>query len=155
MRGFSDSCHACGARFRSPIAEARHRHNFPALCRRNKRFEAWSKATNEAAMLAKLEPLPRGSVFVVFWSAQMRSGSVASAIYRKTCEGPDIKCILDCKGDRPEPKLATTIGRTFLEGKLRVEVLPADKLDTFDMLWMHGLDAKASRLAGGPEVREA
>jgi hypothetical protein len=26
----------CGARFRSMIAEARHRHNFPALCRRKK-----------------------------------------------------------------------------------------------------------------------
>lgn len=31
-------CHACGARFRSAIAEAKHRHNFPAMCRRNKRF---------------------------------------------------------------------------------------------------------------------
>lgn len=31
-------CNACGKRFRSMIAEARHRHNFPALCTRNKRF---------------------------------------------------------------------------------------------------------------------
>lgn len=35
------SCHACGARFRSMQAEARHRHNFPALCKRNKRFAAF------------------------------------------------------------------------------------------------------------------
>ena len=149
------TCHACGARFYSMGAEARHRHNFPAMCTRNKRFERWSKETNIEAMQAKLEPLPRGSVFVVFWSAELRSGNVVSAIYRKVCEGPDIECILDCEGVRPEPKLATTIGRTFLENKLRVEVLPADKLDTFDMLWMHGLDAKASRLAGGPEVQRS
>lgn len=31
-------CHACGSRFRSAIAEARHRHNFPVMCKRNKRF---------------------------------------------------------------------------------------------------------------------
>jgi len=31
-------CNACGKRFRSMLAEARHRHNFPALCTRNKRF---------------------------------------------------------------------------------------------------------------------
>ena len=34
-------CHACGQRFRSAIAEARHRHNWPALCKRNKRFAAF------------------------------------------------------------------------------------------------------------------
>lgn len=32
------SCHACGTTFRSSIAEARHRHNFPVLCKRNKHF---------------------------------------------------------------------------------------------------------------------
>lgn len=26
-------CHVCGMRFRSMNAEARHRHNFPLLCR--------------------------------------------------------------------------------------------------------------------------
>ena len=36
-----DTCHACGARFYSMGAEARHRHNFPALCKRNKRFAAF------------------------------------------------------------------------------------------------------------------
>lgn len=36
-------CHACGARFRSAIAEARHRHNWPAYCKRNKRFAAFIK----------------------------------------------------------------------------------------------------------------
>lgn len=35
------SCHACGKRFRSMIAEARHRHNWPALCVRNKQFKAF------------------------------------------------------------------------------------------------------------------
>lgn len=35
------SCHACGTRFRSMGAEARHRHNWPALCKRNKKFAAF------------------------------------------------------------------------------------------------------------------
>lgn len=35
------SCNACGKKFRSMGAEARHRHNFPALCTRNKRFKAF------------------------------------------------------------------------------------------------------------------
>lgn len=33
-------CHACGMRFRSAIAEAKHRHNWPAMCKRNKKFAA-------------------------------------------------------------------------------------------------------------------
>lgn len=32
------SCHACGATFRSAVAEARHRHNFPTMCKRSKQF---------------------------------------------------------------------------------------------------------------------
>lgn len=32
------SCHACGTTFRSAISEARHRHNFPVMCKRNKQF---------------------------------------------------------------------------------------------------------------------
>lgn len=41
------SCVACGARFRSMGAEAKHRHNFPALCRRNKQFARWVKEVKE------------------------------------------------------------------------------------------------------------
>jgi hypothetical protein len=37
------TCFACGKRFYSALAEARHRHNFPVLGTRNKRFEEWSK----------------------------------------------------------------------------------------------------------------
>ena len=37
-------CHACGARFRTALQEAFHRHNFPAFCRRGTRFKAWEKA---------------------------------------------------------------------------------------------------------------
>ena len=33
------TCHACGHVARSAIEEARHRHNFPTLCKRNKQFE--------------------------------------------------------------------------------------------------------------------
>lgn len=40
------TCHACGKSFRSMTAEARHRHNFPALCTRNKRFERFVKETS-------------------------------------------------------------------------------------------------------------
>lgn len=38
-------CWVCGMKFRSLTAEARHRHNFPALCKRNRRFRAWEAAT--------------------------------------------------------------------------------------------------------------
>jgi hypothetical protein len=31
-------CFACGKTFRSMTAEAKHRHNFPALCTRNRQF---------------------------------------------------------------------------------------------------------------------
>lgn len=34
-------CHVCGTTFRSAITEARHRHNFPTFCKRNKRFKAF------------------------------------------------------------------------------------------------------------------
>lgn len=40
-------CSACGMRFRTPIAEAKHRHNFPAMCKRNKRFAAWEREMRE------------------------------------------------------------------------------------------------------------
>lgn len=47
-------CPACGKTFQSMLAEARHRHNFPALCKRNKRFEKWEKE------VAELEAMKRG-----------------------------------------------------------------------------------------------
>lgn len=37
-------CHACGAKFRTAIAEAKHRHNFPAMC--NRQSKQW-KAFND------------------------------------------------------------------------------------------------------------
>lgn len=40
-------CHACGKRFRSMLAEARHRHNWPALCTRNKRFAKFIAETQK------------------------------------------------------------------------------------------------------------
>jgi hypothetical protein len=40
-------CHACGKRFRSMNAESVHRHNWPALCKRNKRFAAFIAETQE------------------------------------------------------------------------------------------------------------
>lgn len=41
------SCHACGARFRTMTAEAKHRHNFPTMCKRNKRFREFVVATEK------------------------------------------------------------------------------------------------------------
>lgn len=46
------SCHACGATFRNMNAESRHRHNFPALCKRNKRFAAFIKETEDVKATA-------------------------------------------------------------------------------------------------------
>lgn len=40
-------CHACGHVARSMIAEAKHRHNFPALCNKNSR--AWKRFQKELA----------------------------------------------------------------------------------------------------------
>lgn len=40
-------CHACGKRFRSAITEAKHRHNFPTMCKRNKRFAEFLKETKQ------------------------------------------------------------------------------------------------------------
>lgn len=37
------SCHACGKVHGNMNDEARHRHNFPALCKRGKRFTAFMK----------------------------------------------------------------------------------------------------------------
>jgi hypothetical protein len=48
------SCGACGARFRSMIAEAKHRHNFPVMCKRNKRFIAWTKARRLESLMNDL-----------------------------------------------------------------------------------------------------
>lgn len=42
-----DTCFACGKRHYSMIAEARHRHNFPAYCTRNKRFAAFIAETQK------------------------------------------------------------------------------------------------------------
>ena len=38
-------CHACGKTFRSMSAEAKHRHNFPALC--NKSSKTWKRFQTE------------------------------------------------------------------------------------------------------------
>lgn len=46
------SCHACGKTFRSMTAEAKHRHNFPVMCTRNKRFKAFLAETEEQACSA-------------------------------------------------------------------------------------------------------
>ena len=43
------SCPACGSRFRSYGAEARHRHNFPVLCKRNKQFQQWQTEMRKEA----------------------------------------------------------------------------------------------------------
>ena len=44
------ACPACGTRFRSMSSEAKHRHNFPVLCKRNRRFADWQKkVTGERA----------------------------------------------------------------------------------------------------------
>ncbi len=40
-------CFACGTKFRSMNAEAKHRHNFPAMCKRNKRFAAFVAETEK------------------------------------------------------------------------------------------------------------
>lgn len=45
------SCHACGKRFRSMAAEAHHRHNFPVMCARNRRFQRFIAETAKPAQV--------------------------------------------------------------------------------------------------------
>ncbi|MBP0483970.1 hypothetical protein [Sagittula salina] len=40
-------CFACGQTFRTYAAEAKHRHNFPVLCRKNAQFERFMAARKE------------------------------------------------------------------------------------------------------------
>ncbi len=54
------SCIACGKTFRSMSAEAKHRHSFPALCKRNRRFKAWEEEiAKERAAKAAAAPPPQ------------------------------------------------------------------------------------------------
>lgn len=39
-------CSACGTVFCSYAKEAQHRHSFPVMCKRNKRFKAWIEANS-------------------------------------------------------------------------------------------------------------
>lgn len=48
-------CHVCGKKFRSMLAEAKHRHNFPAMCRRNERFRIWEKDIQISRLKEALE----------------------------------------------------------------------------------------------------
>lgn len=46
-------CHVCGKRFRTMNAEAYHRHNWPALCRRNRQFERFMRELDRQAAIEK------------------------------------------------------------------------------------------------------
>jgi hypothetical protein len=50
-------CNACGTKFRSAIAEARHRHNFPALCKRNAAFTLFIAQTEADAAKERVKTL--------------------------------------------------------------------------------------------------
>ena len=52
-------CNACGKRFYSMIDEARHRHNFPVLCIRNKRFAAFI-AEHRSPRATNIDPQVQG-----------------------------------------------------------------------------------------------
>ncbi len=51
-------CYACGKRFRSAIAEAKHRHNFPTMCTRNTRFAKFVADTERARQTAQITTTP-------------------------------------------------------------------------------------------------
>lgn len=52
-------CNACGKVFRSMSAEAQHRHSFPVMCKRNKRFAAFEKEIADAQAAALPDPVLR------------------------------------------------------------------------------------------------
>lgn len=51
------SCHACGKKFRTMNAEAKHRHNFPAMCTRNRQFERFTAQVEQDALKERVTKL--------------------------------------------------------------------------------------------------
>lgn len=93
---------SCGQRFSSPLAEARHRHSFPMLCRKpkpkkslstpretkwttdldNKLLELWNDPSNSAGSIAvKLQP---------FASWPISRNSVLGRVHRLMKADPNI-----------------------------------------------------------------
>lgn len=52
------SCHACGTTFRTSIAEAKHRHNFPVMCKRNAAFKRFEAEIEQAKLDKMSEGMP-------------------------------------------------------------------------------------------------
>ena len=76
-------CSACGAKFSTPIGEARHRHNFPALCKRNKRFKAWQRQIEldrVAETLERFADIAEIALPQFDWGRSALSGKAISAL---------------------------------------------------------------------------
>lgn len=146
------TCHACGHRARSAIAEARHRHNFPVLCKRNKRFLKWAKERDNESMKAKLEALPVGRLFVPVW---VIADNMHKALFRKL-EAPYLRgCCLagssavvsfELNDDLPAHRY--TLHDEWIANKLRIDVPTEEQQVQFEMLLAHGLTKRAFEVVG-------
>ncbi len=156
-------CHACGARFRSMTAEARHRHNFPALCKRNKRFARFAQETNVAAMKAKWDSLAPGQLCVIIWS-EPGSPFVHTALFRRednillarrgTCLAGTTARVdgqMNSAADVAAGQHTYALADDWFEKKMRIDVPTADEIVQYEMLLVHGEWERAFETIGfGP-----
>lgn len=137
------SCSACGARFRSMSGEARHRHNFPALCRRNARFTRWSQERNAEAVGERITKLPEGALFRIVTTDAVRGPYV---VYERM-PGEQMECVVNTDGRRPgDSKLGAFDIRTNVPRHwLRIEPIAPEHVDAYHMRLRHGLVARATQ----------
>ena len=135
------SCSACGKRFYSMNGEARHRHNFPALCTRNKRFARWAHDDNIRAMREKIEAMPIGGIFIGVWANGDAIWKGVFQVRMPLHPDPEIsvKCLINCVGVLNEMDVFDRGTRLsiWLENKLRIEPIPVERWEGFHMLCHH------------------
>jgi hypothetical protein len=140
------TCFACGKRFRSMIAEARHRHNFPTLCTRNKRFERWAQADNLRAMQEVIDKLPDPALFIGVWTNT--NSHIFKAVYEM--RNSRVHCLINALGRSIPGEMAGTSVKDFLGNKLRLELIVPERWEGFHMLIAQGMIEEACKLVGHP-----
>lgn len=97
------SCSACGKRFYSMSGEARHRHNFPALCTRNARFARWADDDNKRSMREKIAKLDHGDLIIGFWGGSA-DGRIMRGVFELADRGVShprrLTCLISGHGKR-------------------------------------------------------
>jgi hypothetical protein len=152
------SCEACGTRFRSMTTEARHRHNFPALCKRNKRFEAWAHTQNIASMIEKFDKLGVGRLFMPVWVDHRRNAQMALYVKLSPYLGLGRyrmgRCLAGTTAridGRINPDIKAhqyMLEDAWFQNKLRLDVPSEEQEAQFVTLLGHGLWKRAFEVVG-------